>query len=441
MQGKTSSMSWREQLRSIARILAFVAVLAGATNVLFFARFHDFFTQDSASYIDPASNLIAGQGFTDSEGHPETVRTPGYPILIALFLLAGANLKYLVLFQHLLQMFLAVATSAATFALSGSRRQTLIVGILLSIDLPMLEAANYIMTETMFTAFLAGSLWLLWTGSTQTKKHGIQRLLVSGLLAGGTALIRPIGIFFFLPAAAYLLLVLPRRLKLRGAVAFVATFAFLPLMWGGRNYRETGFFTVSSISGWEMLCCRAAGVLAINDPGDFKTNMAKRSEQLAEKACEDLRNLYHKNCLEISFPQRSQYYMHLGLQIMKQHPMESTKVTLRGTAALLLGGAATTVAELTGIDRPVVVRLLFFYTVAALCFALVGLAFFWSKNRQLFYLAFLTIAYFVAVSSGGESYSRYRVPFIPVYVLLTATGIDFALKRLASNDPAANGNS
>src|SRR5208282_3759470 len=47
-----------------------------------------FYTPDTASYLVPARELIAHHRFF-SAGAPETIRTPGYPLLLAVALLLG----------------------------------------------------------------------------------------------------------------------------------------------------------------------------------------------------------------------------------------------------------------------------------------------------------------------------------------------------------------
>lgn len=412
---------------SFGGVLISIALFALATNFLYFAHFSNFYSADSSTYITPASNLLGGHGFTDSDDRPEANRTPGYPLLITPFVWAGIDLRYLVMFQHLMLALLAVATAAAAFQVSRSRRQALLAGILLSIDLPMLEAANTILTETMFTVTFAAALWLLWTGSRQPEQPWMGRLLVSGLLAGASVLIRPIGVFFFLPAALYLLLA-GKRFRLRAALVFTVAFACFPLMWATRNYHKAGYFQVSSISGFQLLGWRAAGVVALNDPGDFNSNVAKRRAQLEDQACRELKVLYGKSCSELSFAQKSEYQMRLSRKILAQHPIGYLKLALRGAAVMLLDGGPTSLEGMTGINPHRGIRLLLIYTVPAFCFAVVGLLRLWNTNRRLFYLSFLTISYFVTVSSGAESYSRYRVPIVPVYVILIAAGVDTALK-------------
>jgi hypothetical protein len=76
---------WAGTLRNASGILGLAAALAILTSFFYFRHFHDFYTNDSRSYIDPAANLLGGHGFTDERGYPDTHRTPGYPLMILPF--------------------------------------------------------------------------------------------------------------------------------------------------------------------------------------------------------------------------------------------------------------------------------------------------------------------------------------------------------------------
>ncbi|MGZ4895683.1 MAG: hypothetical protein ACXVJ0_04495, partial [Candidatus Angelobacter sp.] len=192
--GRGETSGTRSGTRKTAGILVLIAVLASLTSILYFAHFQDLYTDDSPGYIRPAVNLLAGKGFTDAQGHPDTLRTPGYPLVILPFLWAHLDLKYLVLFQHLLRVLIVVATAAFAFQLSRSTRQAVLVGILLSLDLPFLRSANNVMTEVVFTLALGIALKLLWTESMKSAERMIH-CLAAGLVCGATVLIRPVSIF------------------------------------------------------------------------------------------------------------------------------------------------------------------------------------------------------------------------------------------------------
>lgn len=413
-------------LKNIPEILIFLAFLAFSTSFLYFQHFRDFYTPDSQTYIAPAANLLAGKGFTDPAGFPETLRTPGYPLLIIPFLWAHLDLKYLVLLQHLVRLFIVLGTAAFGYQISGSRLLALAPGILLCVDLPMLEATNAILTEIFFTAILGTMLWLLSIESGRTEPPGL-RCLVSGLLSGASVLVRPVALFFFVPATVYLWLT-RRTFRMRAALIFVLSFTCLPLIWAFRNYSRTSYFTVSEIPGINLLVYRAAGTLAINDHGDFPANLEKRQRELTAQACEDLSRLYVRNCDELPVPQKAEYYSRLGRTILLQHPIAYVRLALRGTAVMMLDGGPNSLAAITGVNPHLGIRLLLVYTFPVFCLAILGFVAFWNQNRKLFYLFSVVVLYFVIISSGAEAYSRLRVPIEPLYAILVAAGLDRALK-------------
>lgn len=413
------------ELKLPTRTLLLIGALALITGLVYFIHFKVTYDPDSPTYISPARNVVSGRGFVDADGYPEAIRTPGYPLLIMPFLWAGLDLKYLVVFQHLLRVALILAVSAFTFSLTCSRRQAIFAGVLLCIDLPMLAAANSVMTEMLFTAVVGFALWLLWRDSNPHERPWGYSLLY-GVVWGASVLIRPVTLFFFIPGAAYLLLSRSSR-RWPAAFSFIAGFAILPVLWAARNYHETGFFTVSSISGNNLLFYRAAGALALEQPGDYNANLGEQMQELRVQACADLQATYKRDCTKVPAVVAHQYYSRLGLAILKKHPLAYMRLVVRGAARMMLDGGSQILTAMTGLNTRAGVRLLLVYTVPAFGFAIAGLMRWWKEERRLFYLAFLAVVYFVVISAGAEAFSRLRVPIVPVYAVLIASGIDWTL--------------
>ena len=411
------------ETRATARlpILTVIAILALTINFLYYSCFGIFFAPDSRTYITAADNLVRGHGFSDAHGYPETLITPGYPVLIALFIRSRADLNSLVILQHFMQVFLVVATTAFTLHFTGSRWQAITNGVLLSIDLPMLESANSVLTDTFFTVVFTLSLWLLWSGVSRKSPPRIACLAASGMTAGAAILIRPVASYFLLPAAVFLMLA-GKGPRFRAIVVFALTFICLPLSWSMRNYEETRVFNVTSLSGAELICCRAPAILALGDAGDFSSNVGKRRTQLEADACLQLQAEYGKDCSQLSAAQKSQQYMRVAGRVIWEHPFAYLRIAVRGAGVLMLDGGPYSLQRMVSISPHVGVRLLLIYTVPCLILAVLGLWDMWKKKRTFFYFSFLTLAYVVAVSSGGESYSRYRVPVIPLYTVLITAG-------------------
>jgi hypothetical protein len=410
------------------KIFAAIAALAFLSGLFYFLYFQNHYQPDSRSYIVPANRLLDGKGFTDSSGAPETIRTPGYPLLIMPFLMARLDLRYLILFQHLLRLLLVLATTRFALRLSGSRRIAVVTGILMCMDLPLLESANAVLTEMSFAAVLALALYVLWR-ITDRSASPVFGALLAGMLAGTTVLIRPVSILLFAPICIFILLAETED-KFRTIVAFTAAFLLLPTLWSARNYRETGQFTISAIGGFNMLDYRAAGVLAINDPGTFTDNFERRRAEMEALACRQLKQNSNRECANMPATEKSKYYWQLGQSIVRQHPGAYLKLALRGAAEVMLDGGTDTLAQVTGIMPHRGVRILMAYTFPLFCLSLLGLASWWEAERNFFWLAALVILYFVVISAGAEAYSRFRVPVVPIYVILSATGLDAVIRRL-----------
>lgn len=412
------------RLKLPAHALVLIGGLAFITGFAYFLHFKPTYQPDSASYILPAESLLRGHGLVGWDGYPDTMRTPGYPLLILPFLWTGLDLKYLVIFQHLLRIILILGAAVFVVSLAGNSRQAIIAGVVLCIDLPLLSAANSVLTEVFFTFVLCAGVWLLRRDAHPTERPWPLSLLY-GFVCGLTVLIRPVSLFLFVPAAAYLLLV-RRNHRWRAVLSFVFAFAILPSFWAARNYHRTGYFTVSSISEFNLLFYRAAGALAIEEPGDFNVNLQEQIKRLQVESCAELEaGIYGNQCAGVPFTVAAQHFGHMGRAILKKHPVAYMKLMVRGAAIMMLGGDASSFSAITGINPHLGVRLLLIYTVPAFCLAIGGLVRFWTENRHFFHLTFLVILYFVVVSAGAEAYSRLRVPIIPIYAALIASGLDW----------------
>jgi len=73
-------------------------------------------------------------------------------------------------------------------------------------------------------------------------------------------------------------------------------------------------------------------------------------------------------------------------------------------------------------------RLVLLITLPLALLAIAGCWYWYRRDRNLFYVLALTVAYFFAVSAGAEAYSRFRVPVMPMYALLAAGGAALLLQ-------------
>jgi hypothetical protein len=281
----------------------------------------------------------------------------------------------LITFQHLLRIVIVVAISWATLRLTGSRLEAIAAGGILCLDLASLESASSILTENLFTTMLGGVVLCLY----------------------------------------------------RAAVIFTLACASVPIAWTARNYVETGYLTFSSISGVDMLH-RAAGTLAIGERGSYAENQAREYSSLEKQACLALSAT--EACAAIAIERKSAYFSHFSSAIIRRHPIQYLKTVIAGAGAMMLGGDTGRLSELTGLSTASAMRILMGYGITLLLLAGIGAAAWRRRNPRFFFLAVVVIGYLLFISSGAGSYSRMRVPIMPLYSMLIASGMVSVLGRL-----------
>ncbi|MDP9362394.1 MAG: hypothetical protein M3P29_13215, partial [Acidobacteriota bacterium] len=404
------------QMRARERIdIAIIAAVSLATNFLYYAyAAADYFFPDSFTYLAPAGNLLRGLGFTTGNGVIETLRTPGYPLLLAAF---GMRILPVIVFQHLLNVALAVAIYALVMRRLGRRFVALTAAILFAADTPTLHYANKILTETLFTAVLFAVLVLVVYA---------RRLPLAGLLTGLLVLIRPVAIAYFVAVALCIAL---RRARARTIAAYVVLALVLPVGWGLRNLHQTGVFTISSIGGMNLLTYRAAGALAIEDDGDFDADLADEEKGLVGDADGEIeRKLHIPDAEELPDAVRSRYYSQIAWRVLRQHPRAAAMLTLRGLLVNIFDSRWEALEIVSRFPANIVQRVLDAFTAIVFVFAVIGAAALWRRDREFAAVLVATIVYYLLISAGGEAESRFRVPIVPQYMIVAAFGVE-AVKR------------
>ena len=397
-------------MRTRERIdIAIVAALSLATNFVYFAlALPDYYFPDSFTYLAPAGNLLRGLGFTTGNGITETLRTPGYPLLLAGF---GLHVVPVIVFQHLLNAALAVAVYLLVTRRLGNRFIGMAAAILVSTDTPTLHYANKILTETLFTALL----FTVFVMVVYARK-----LPLAGLLTGVLVLIRPVAIVYFVAVALCLAL---RRVGARTIAVYVALALLLPIGWGLRNLHHTGVFTMSSIGGFNLLGYRAAGALAIEDDGDFEADLADEAKGLEADADSEIEAKLHiPDAEELPDAVRSHYYSQIAWRVLRKHPSAAAMLTLRGLLVGIFDSRWEGLEIVSRLPTNVVQRGLDAFTAALFVLAVIGTIALWRRDRDLAAAIVATSVYFLLISAGGEAEARFRVPIIPQYMIAAACG-------------------
>lgn len=390
---------------------------------------------DSLSYVNPAENLLKHGFFARGEYPnltPETVRTPGYPLFIALaYLLFGRKIESVIILQVFLGALFPIIACKILEELGASPRIRSIGAYLTAIDPLLLIYTVNVLTEELYALIIALIILL---SIRLLKKGSLSLLSLTSLLLGFQAYIRPIGMY--LPAGAFLYFLFLKRFKEAFMILLISY--LLIFGWSFRNYKEAGVFEFSTISGASMLFFRAAYVLQF-----------ERGESWV-KIGEELKRELHEKAKGLNEAQKLALAKKMGVNIILSHPVSTLKVLLKGALGTLLdpGGAYYLVAfgaykpgsgilnrlyEL-GFTRFLIllwkehrclflIELLFGLYFLFLYFAS-AFGFLKNLSRREVWLLALTIGYFLVISAGPEAYSRFRVPFELLLIVLCSLAFE-----------------
>jgi hypothetical protein len=390
------------------------------------------FEVDSAFYRAQAENLVARGASLDADGQPETRYTPGYPLFLALFIGGGLGYSGAMAAQHLLWIAVTAAAMWLVLQASGSELAAAFAGIITTVDLPGLQASISVLSETLAAATLTATVCCTWLSIRATSTStAIRWAVVAGLLAGATALVRPIAVVIGVPLALAIMFGADRRWRLAAAGSLLTVFAVLPALWTVRNARHTGVATFSSLSGINLLHFRAAGTLAIRDPGGIDANLIRRRDELEQIACRNLEARYQRPCSALSWAERSGEYSSVALPIIFGDPVASGRQAARALGMILFGGSANLLAEVTGLRESTARIVCLLYTVPMAVLALAGIPYWWKRDRAFTALVLLVLTYMFVMALGAEAYSRFRVPVIALYAMMCGGGAAWLRERFS----------
>lgn len=446
-------------LRSpLAKILAILILALALRGFYFFAvdarQPQKFAIRDLDGYVNIAQNWLQSGSYARESTPPLThdlSRPPVYPLLLAgLMRLGGFNGRLIVGFQILLGVASVVMTYRLARALGLGQPGARAAALLVALDPILILMGHMLLTETLYLLEWLVGLWLV----VQHLRTGHRRYLaLGGLVLALGALTRPVAAFLplvLLPPLLFKNLTL-RQPPVRAALLFLLLFALPLLPWMLRSQALGGGLILSNISDTNLYFYRAKAVLA----DATQISQAAATQRLDNE-------LKQVEALPGSTPQATGAFMRTrALEIFRQYPMATLKMTARGAAILLLDPGYSLVctaldpanltpecfqgdATLLGGDllslmaarfasmSPLQKITLAWSTLltALLCAgAATGVVILIHQRRhQALWILLGSILYFVALSSGAESTYRLRVPIIPLLAILSAWGLEYWIR-------------
>ena len=385
---------------------------------------------DSPTYEGPAVSLLAEGRFARDPAHPdvpELHRTPGYPLFIAaVYAPAGQNRIVLCLVQMLVSLLTITMVYATGRRLAGETAG-LVAGSVLALDPISIVASGLVLSETLFVVFVALILWSGVRLVSREEREGRDALAL-GLALAAAALVRPLGYYLALPMLLGVLTAKsfagrPWRRQAAVGAAMLLPWVVLIGGWHARNFAVADTTEFSLIKNVDLLMYRAAGVVALRDGTTLEEAQQRLLEDLPSQA-------------GMSQADYGEMLGERAREILTAHPLLVVRVGIAGavrmfagpgqaslTGYLSLAAGGTAALLLVGCSAGFLLAL--YLLVATGCMAALR-----SRRDGWAHALLLGVAlYFVLVSSGPETYARFRLPIMPILAIYAGLGAAWAIRR------------
>ena len=413
----------------------------------------DFFlSPDSMTYLRPYESLLKTHTF-GPPGSPEIFRTPGYPMFILFSNLFGKPPYSVLLFQILLSLF----SSLLIYRIGRQfipEKGALFAAFLFSVD-PLSNLYTLkILSETVFTFFLLVFMerWI------KARMDRTRDWFLLTILAGILTYIRPIAIFIILGPILSLFYHFYKKEIIflhvvKKTILILLSLSLWMMPWVCRNYIQAGFMGISTLSSYNLYYYRAAAVEAKAQGRDY---YSKRSEMGAYDGMIFIHS--HPELKTATLTCISQSLSKEAAKIILAHPWIALQVHFKGLITMLLDpnsvellkyfgkykegggilsglvskGILTTLQEMAASHSLLFKTTLILSPWAFLLLIVAFLGIFQVEPRSRIILIYIFV-YFSLLSAGPEATGRFRVPIIPVMVLLS--GAYLHQKLSAEHDP------
>lgn len=271
-------------------ILIFFATLA-VHALIFFAAFPKAYFEnrgsDYADYQLLANNLLSGNGLSlhrEPPYVPDTIRTPAYPIFLALVKRVTGSFYPSLYLTLLLGATIPLAGFLLMRLFTDDRRLWWLTAAILALD-PNLFYYSFIYgSEGLAAPFFAWSIVLCAYALHRKMWYSV----AAGLMTGLATLVRPVSQFLPLLFILAAFFKTPRTVEIKRharviSLACLAGFAAVVTPWLLRNYIVFGVFNYSSVGWFNMYTRTAATVEAIHDGRDYPTMRLEFLDRLWEK--------------------------------------------------------------------------------------------------------------------------------------------------------------
>jgi hypothetical protein len=340
--------------------------------------------------------------------------TPGYPLFLSFF--PPGNIKLMIFAQFLLLGISQIILFKLVLKYTSIKIAYFGLALFLLESSSGLESFN-LLTETLFNFVFVLFLFLL--GSRESKNLV---LCVSGLALGLALFVRPVGQILLIP----LLLILAFKAR-RKQIALVLLIAVaVSSTWIIRNQIVFGVPQLSGIQSLNLLQYEGAGAFA-------KENDVSLEEAQTTETQLEINDVGQNSSIRSIVD----YRVDRGIELIVTNPVGFVELHVEGAAKILLGPGSANISKFTahlGISeivkdllKVVIVLMRLLVTFLVLFSIYIAL-----RTRIFLPIQFYSIVSWILIlisSGGANAYSRFRVPLIPLEIIIICIGLSNPTQR------------
>ena len=394
---------------------------------------------DASQYYRLAANVLVEKSFHSFDGF----RTPAYPIFLAIiFFIFGIKIWLILLFQITIDVGTGVIVYYTAKEIFQSQRAGLIAFFLYSIDILASILATQLMTETVFIFIFSFSIFFL---IKAIKYNRVPSIIISAILLGLATLIRPVSQYLPILIMPFLFFPYQRLFASLGrCLLYAAVFLLILFPWQLRNYYIYGYYSISSIEGYNLLEYNVVKVKSILE----NKSLEAAKEELLGKTLDGVENTFKKSEIE----------KNAAIDYIKKNFMKYFFYHFKGSANMILGTPKNIIFSQYHISVPegngwvlsetmanrfirilknakkeyFLTPVLFAIQAIEYAFFLFGLLYMYRNKIRLFGLMILVVISYFIVTAGVVGYVRFRIALVPLCFIVSGYGIYILFQKIQS---------
>lgn len=450
-----------EQLQEIGpKNVLTICLLALTVRVLLFAIFQPWnpiierefvLKSDMLGHHQLSITLLERHQFADTKvDKPETLRTPLYPMFIALiYSFFGYEPWVVILFQIALD---SLASILLLFSLSElfSRKVALIASTFYAIDPFLISySSTTLYSDSFFVFLLVVAFWFFSTAiSMIPQRKALIYCGLSSLFLGLATLAKPISQYILVLYLAYFLIVnrnRPRTAFIYSATALIV-FGLILLPWLFRNHNNFGNFSLSSSGSYNLLVLDVVPMemeRRHEDMKSVKTSLLAEADKMIE--ADGL------NPQELNGFQKSRYWQSLAKRYIANDPTGFVKSYVLGVIHIFFSLDTKNFLDIFGIPAApfeikgysniielvkafikikgmggiLIGSIIFLYLCVSYIGASVALIVSWKLYSKPTLFLILALALYFVVLTGPGGLARFKMPSIPFYLAFSGIGFTY----------------